>query len=90
MAASDRTDRFEHVPTAMVYDTFAETATQLTGLYVHLSDTAPTAEERERWWQTVMHLRNTKRAVPAHDRAQLIAHIQRWQAELSRLEGDRG
>lgn len=57
------TDPYENVPTALVYDTFAETATQLTGRYVHKSDTAPTAEERQQWWQKVMDLRDVKRSV---------------------------
>ncbi|WP_331725694.1 hypothetical protein OG264_38905 (plasmid) [Streptomyces xanthophaeus] len=82
------TDPYENVPTALVYDTFAETATQLTGRYVHKSDTAPTAEERQQWWQKVMDLRDVKRSVPAHDRTQLIAHIQRWTAELKVLKAE--
>lgn len=81
---------YANVPTASVYDTFAETANQLTGRLTHLSDSAATPEERDKWWQKVMALRNAKRAVPAHDRAQLIAHIQQWETELARLKGIRG
>ncbi|MFJ7271978.1 hypothetical protein ACIQV3_35980 [Streptomyces sp. NPDC099050] len=80
------TDPYENVPTTLVYDTFAETATQLTGLYVRRSDTAPTPEERQLWWQKVMTLRDAKRSVPAHDRVQLIAHIQQWNTELKALK----
>lgn len=83
-------DPYENVPTASVYDTFAETATQLTGLYTRLSDTAATPEERERWWQKVLELRDTKRAVPAHDRTQLIAHIKQWEDLLTRHRAARG
>lgn len=83
-------DPYADVPTTSVYDTFAETANQLTGRLTHLSDTAATPEERERWWQKVMALRDTKRAVPAHDRAQLIANIQQWETELAQLKGTRG
>ncbi|WP_455355897.1 hypothetical protein [Streptomyces sp. SYSU K217416] len=90
MQASQPTDPYENVPTASVYDTFAETATRLTGRYTQLSDTASTPDERVRWWQKVLELRDAKRAVPAHDRAQLIAHIQQWEAELARLKDDRG
>ncbi|WP_031080313.1 hypothetical protein [Streptomyces sp. NRRL S-118] len=90
MAASDRTDRFEHAPTASVYDSFAETATQLTGCYMHLADNASNPAERDGWWRKLMDLRDAKRAVPAHDRAQLIAHTQQWEAELARLKDVRG
>ncbi|MGW3510817.1 hypothetical protein [Streptomyces sp. NPDC000994] len=84
-------DPYENVPTAAVYDTFAETATRLTGRYTRLSDTAPSPEERERWWQKVLELRAAKQAVPAHDREQLIARIGEWEAELARLQAaDRG
>jgi hypothetical protein len=84
------TDPYADVPTSAVYDTFAETAAQLTAAYTRRSDMAATDEERERWWTAVLRLRDTKRAVPAHDRAQLLAHIQRWEAELTRLKADRG
>ncbi|MGA5579468.1 hypothetical protein ACPCK9_32285 [Streptomyces koyangensis] len=88
MPSISSSDRYENVPTASVYDTFAELATQLTGRYTRLSDTAPSAAEREQWWQKVLELRDTKRAVPAYDRAALIAHISKWEAELARLQGD--
>ncbi|MGA5425183.1 hypothetical protein [Streptomyces lavendulocolor] len=84
MPDPESADRYENVPTASVYDTFAETATQLTGLYTRLSDTAATPVERERWWQKVLELRDTKWSVSAHDRAQLIAHIQQWEDLLTR------
>ncbi|MFF4763346.1 hypothetical protein [Streptomyces sp. NPDC001292] len=90
MSSAQPADRYENVPTAAVYDTFAETATRLTGRYTRLSDAAPSAAEREQWWQKVLELRATKQAVPAHDRAQLIAHIDAWEAELARLRDDRG
>ncbi|MEU3262233.1 hypothetical protein ABZ694_31375 [Streptomyces albidoflavus] len=70
-----------------MYDIFAELATQLTGRYIRLSDTAPSAAERDQWWQKVLELRQNKRAVPARERAALIAHISQWEAELSRLRG---
>ncbi|MFI5687624.1 hypothetical protein [Streptomyces sp. NPDC051636] len=53
-----------------------------------MKSTSP--EERERWWQKVLELRATKRAVPAHDRAALIARIGEREAELARLRDDRG
>ncbi|MBO0657224.1 hypothetical protein [Streptomyces triculaminicus] len=74
----------------MVYDTFAETASQLTGQYIALSRAASTEEESEEWWQKVMTLRDTQHAVPARDRAQLIAHIRIWRAELEALKAARG
>ena len=83
-------DPYENVPTAAVYDAFAEAATRLTGRYTRLSDTAASAEERERWWQKALELRDAKRDVPADDRAQLIARIGEWEAELARLSDDRG
>jgi hypothetical protein len=88
--SANAADRYANVPTAMVYDTFADTASRLTGRYVYLSDNAASPEEREQWRQKVLELRNTKRAVPPYDREQLIAHIQRWRAELARLKDDRG
>ncbi|GAA0925029.1 hypothetical protein [Streptomyces thermoalcalitolerans] len=83
-------DRYAHVPTAMVYDTFAETAARLTGRYVYLSDNAASPEEREQWRQKVMELQEAEEAVPPYDRDQLIAHIQRWKAELARLKDNHG
>ncbi|MEW1639063.1 hypothetical protein AB0469_34030 [Streptomyces sp. NPDC093801] len=83
-------DPYENVPTAMVYDTFAETATRLSGYYNSLSNAAATPEERTRWWEKVMELRDTKRAVPAHDRARLIAHIEQWRLEITRIKDARG
>lgn len=83
-------DPYPNVPTAMVFDTFAETASRLTGAYVARMDAAATKHEGEEWWKKVMTLRNTKRAVPAYDRAQLIAHIRLWAAELAELQGERG
>ena len=82
-------DPYENTPTAVVYDVFAETATRLVGRFTRLSDTATTAEERQEWWSKAIALRDAKRAVPAHDREQLIVHILRWKSELARLEGDR-
>ncbi|MET8945472.1 hypothetical protein ABZX30_18270 [Streptomyces sp. NPDC004542] len=90
MTTPQSADPFANVPTALVYDTFTETANQLTARYTQLSDTASTPEERERWWQKVLELRTVKRAVPAADRDQLIAHVQGWKAELAGLKGDRG
>ncbi|MFJ1550714.1 hypothetical protein [Streptomyces sp. NPDC088246] len=79
-------DPYQDVPTAMVFDEFSETATTLTGLYNGRSKGAATAEEREEWWDKVMALRDARRAVPAHDRDQLIAHIARWTRESEELE----
>ncbi|MCX4468474.1 hypothetical protein C0R01_23910 [Streptomyces albidoflavus] len=87
MSSVPRSERYENIPTALVYDIFAELATQLTGRYIRLSDTAPSAAERDQWWQKALELRQYKRAVPARDRAALIAHISQWEAELSRLRG---
>jgi hypothetical protein len=79
-------DPYQDVPTAVVYDEFAETATTLTGLYNSRSHAAVTEEERQAWWDKVIALRDTRRAVPAHDRDQLIAHITRWTQEIQSLE----
>ncbi|MFF2025968.1 hypothetical protein ACFVW2_29775 [Streptomyces sp. NPDC058171] len=77
---------YRDVPTAMVFDVFAETATRLISRYNRLSDTAATQEDRAAWWEKLMRLRDEKLAVPAYDREQLIAHIQTWTAEIERLE----
>ncbi|MFJ3842026.1 hypothetical protein ACIPY6_41925 [Streptomyces sp. NPDC090054] len=45
-----------------------------------------TDEGRGHWWQLAMEVRNTKLAVPAHDRSQLIEHIGTWTTEAERLE----
>lgn len=79
-------DPYQDVPTTVVFDEFSETATTLTGLYNSRSKGAATAEKREEWWDKVMALRNARRAVPAHDRDQLIAHITRWTREIEELE----
>ncbi|MEU5030035.1 hypothetical protein [Streptomyces milbemycinicus] len=86
MTRNDRSEeRYENVPTAVVYDTFAEMASQLTGRYLHLSESASSEEERDRWWEKVLQLRDEKRAVSSHDRDQLISHIDQWAAELKKL-----
>ncbi|MFJ4622566.1 hypothetical protein [Streptomyces sp. NPDC088812] len=77
---------YHDVPTAMVFDVFAETATRLIGRYNHLSETALTKDEQDAWWEKVIRLRDAKRAVPAQDRDQLIARIQEWAKELELLE----
>ncbi|MFE1788965.1 hypothetical protein ACFW7J_11320 [Streptomyces sp. NPDC059525] len=61
----------------------------MTARYTRLSDTAATTEDRAAWWEKVMALRNTKRAVSATDRAELIDHIRRWTATLGELRDGR-
>ncbi|MFJ8166516.1 hypothetical protein ACIRBY_37130 [Streptomyces sp. NPDC096136] len=79
-------DPYEHRPTAVIYDIFAEASNRLIGAYTHRSDQAVTDEDSDHWWQLAMEVRNTKLAVPARDRAQLIEYIGRWTAEAERLE----
>ncbi|MFF5808261.1 hypothetical protein [Streptomyces sp. NPDC012746] len=81
-------DPYENRPTAVVYDIFTETSGRLIGRYTHLSDRAQDSADRERWWRKAMEVRTAKRAVPAHDRDQLIAHIQQWTAEVEALESE--
>ncbi|MFD4764024.1 hypothetical protein ACFWOJ_35905 [Streptomyces sp. NPDC058439] len=79
-------DPYHDVPTAVVFDLFAEAANRLIGRLAHLSDHAGTKAERDKWWAMAMQLRNTRHAVPAHDREQLISCISRWTRELEELE----
>jgi hypothetical protein len=82
---------FEDVPTATVFDVFAETASQLIGHYVGRSQRADTQEERAGMWIKAMAVRDAKHEVPARDRKQLIEHIQVWRREIARLdEGGHG
>ena len=83
-------ENFDNVPTAMVYDTFAEAASALSGRYMRLSDTAPTSQEREAWWTKVLELRDLKRSIHPDDRAALIEHVHRWRTELKALKADVG
>ncbi|QFQ98722.1 hypothetical protein F9278_24025 [Streptomyces phaeolivaceus] len=78
-------DPYRDVPTAAVFDLFAEAANRLTGRLVHLSNHADTEVERDHWWALVMRLRNIRRSVPAHDREQLISYIKKWTKELEEL-----
>ncbi|MGW7343119.1 hypothetical protein [Streptomyces sp. NPDC054854] len=79
-------DPYEHRPTAVLYDLFTEASSRLIGDYTHRSDQAVTDEGRDHWWQLAMEVRNTKLAVPAHDRSRLIEHIGTWTTEAERLE----
>lgn len=79
---------FENVPTAMVYDTFTDAASALSGRYMRLSDAAPTSQVKEAWWAKVLELRDLQHGgVHPDDRAALIEHIHRWRAELKVLSG---
>ncbi|MFC9624686.1 hypothetical protein ACFTXM_33545 [Streptomyces sp. NPDC056930] len=79
-------DPYQDLPTAVVFDEFSEAATTLTGLYNGRSKGAATAEEREEWWDKVMALRNSRRAVRAHDRDQLMEHIALWVRKIEEPE----
>lgn len=84
---------YENVPTATVYDVFADTASDLSAYYICLHRSATDEQERERLWRKVLELRDAKHAVPAYDRALLIAHIHAWRAELEEFRAggrDRG
>jgi hypothetical protein len=83
-------ETFENVPTATVYDIFADAASALSARYMRLSKAAPISEEREAWWAKVLQLRDLRLDVPADDRAALIEHIHRWRAELKALKADAG
>jgi hypothetical protein len=83
-------DTFDNIPTAMVYETFAETASAVSSHYMRLSDTADTAQDRDAAWAKVLELRDLKYSVPADDRAALIEHIQQWRADLKALEARNG
>ncbi|MER5555980.1 hypothetical protein ABT001_30650 [Streptomyces sp. NPDC002793] len=79
-------DPYHDVPTAVVFDLFAEAANRLTGRLTYLSDHAGTKTDRDKWWAMVMRLRNTRHTVPADDRIQLISYISQWTRELEELE----
>jgi hypothetical protein len=82
---------FEDVPTATVFDVFAETASQLIGRYVGRSQRAETQEERAGMWSKAMAVRDAKHGVPARDRDQLIEYIEVWRHDIAQLdEGDHG
>ncbi|MFI1569047.1 hypothetical protein ACH4ZX_39585 [Streptomyces sp. NPDC020490] len=79
----------DDLPTSVVYDMCAETATQLSSRYVKLSDDATTEEERRIWWNKVLDLRDEKNAVDAHDRAAMIAKITAWTTAIHKLDDQR-
>ncbi|OAA27739.1 hypothetical protein UG55_100767 [Frankia sp. EI5c] len=79
----------DDVPTSVVYDMAAETATHLSARYVRLSESVATEDERQRWWTKVIELRDAKEAVDAHDRAALLARISAWTAEIRALDEER-
>ncbi|MFI2077665.1 hypothetical protein [Streptomyces triculaminicus] len=79
-------DLNKNVPTATVYDVFADTASDLSAHYICLHRSATDEQERERLWRKVMELRDAKLAVPAYDRSLLITHIHTWRAELEALK----
>ncbi|CAI7974460.1 conserved hypothetical protein [Frankia sp. Hr75.2] len=79
----------DDVPTSVVYDMAAETATHLSARYVRLSESVATEDERQRWWTKVIELRDAKDAVDAHDRATLLARISAWTAEIRALDEER-
>ncbi|MFJ2194100.1 hypothetical protein ACIOJE_40205 [Kitasatospora sp. NPDC087861] len=79
----------DDVPTSVVYDMFAETATHLSARYVRLSSDATTEDERRSWWSKVLRLRDEKEAVDADDRAAMIAKITVWAAEIRELDEKR-
>ncbi|MFV8133190.1 hypothetical protein [Streptomyces syringium] len=87
---SQQSEPYENTPTAMVYEEFAEAESQLSAQYISLHRAAADEAERARLWQKVIGLRDAKRAVPAHDRDQLITHIRIWRAELEELKTGRG
>ncbi|GHF88998.1 hypothetical protein GCM10018790_77970 [Kitasatospora xanthocidica] len=79
----------EDVPTSVVYDMFAETATHLSARYVGLYDDATAERERQDWWTKVLDLRDERDAVDPYDRAALIAKITVWTAEIRALDKER-
>ncbi|MFJ7496021.1 hypothetical protein ACIQZB_33565 [Streptomyces sp. NPDC097727] len=79
-------DPYQDLPTAVISDEFSEAATTLTGFCNDRSKGAATAEEREEWWDKVMALRNSRRAVRAHDWDQPIEHIALWARKIEELE----
>ncbi|MEV8476171.1 hypothetical protein [Streptomyces sp. NPDC051173] len=89
-ASRKQSDPYENTPTSMVYEEFAEAESQLSAQYISLHRAATDEAERARLWQKVIGLRDAKRAVPAHDRGQLISHIRIWRAELAGLKAGRG
>lgn len=81
----DPADPYATIPDTVVYDVFADTETELSGVYIYFCDHAETEEERERWWAKVKELRDLRRSVLAEDRDAQLAYIERWRAEITEL-----
>ncbi|MEU9802738.1 hypothetical protein [Streptomyces sp. NPDC051000] len=81
-----RPEAFEDVPTATVYDIFAETASRLIGLFMARAQAASEGEQPQRWRDQALAVRAATRQVPAHDRGELLKHIAQWQNDIIRLE----
>ncbi len=81
-----RPEAFEDVPTATVYDIFAETASRLIGLLMARAQAASEGEQPKQWRDQALAVRAASRQVPAHDRNELLQHIAQWQNDIVRLE----
>jgi hypothetical protein len=79
----------DDVPTSVVYDIAAETATHLSARYVWFSEHAATEDERQRWWTKVIELRDAENAIGAYDRATMLARISAWTAQIRALDQER-
>ncbi|MCX5078837.1 hypothetical protein OHA84_37580 (plasmid) [Streptomyces sp. NBC_00513] len=81
-----RPEAFENVPTATVYDIFAETASRLIGLLMARAQAASEGEQSQQWRSQALAVRAAARRVPAHDRGELLKHIAQWQSDIARLQ----
>ncbi|MFD3699630.1 hypothetical protein ACFWUZ_26465 [Streptomyces sp. NPDC058646] len=81
-----RPEAFMDVPTATVYDVFAETASRLIGLLMARAQAASEGEQPQQWRDQAVAVRVASRRVPAHDRGKLLEQITQWQDDIVRLE----
>lgn len=82
-------DPYHSIPTASIYDAFADTATQLGGEYVHLTRNANSANEEIYWRSMQYALRDERDAVPPDDRDSLIEYMERWNEKINELRSQR-
>ncbi|MFD3484978.1 hypothetical protein [Streptomyces sp. NPDC058665] len=85
-ADGNRPKAFDDVPTATVYDVFAETASRLIGLLMARAQAGAEAEQSQQWQERAHAVRAATRRVPARDRDELLEQIAQWQSDIARLE----
>jgi hypothetical protein len=82
-------DDFDQMTTAVLFDIFADTETQLSASYIRMSREAESAEQRAMWWTKVIELRDRQRAVRHDDRREMVNCIREWREEMQRIYHNR-